>query len=263
MRLYLEVAVRSFRRHLAYRSAALAGLVTNAVFGAVIAAVYIGFYGNVEGGERVGGFGEADIVAYVWIAQSLLAVVGIFGNWDIALSIRSGDVVADLMKPFDYYGYWLAQEVGRVASQILLRFVPTFAFGAIFFDLAWPATPGHWLAFAISIVLAALVGFGVRFLFNVSAFWLTDVQGTRTLYLAVVGFFSGQYVPLVFFPDGLRLTAELLPFRAMLMSPVEAYLGLDETALVLGRQALWFGLLSLASYVMLARAVRKVVIQGG
>lgn len=263
MRLYYEVAVRSFRRHLAYRSAALAGLVTNAVFGAVIAGVYLGFYRNVAGGEQVGGFDEDGIVTFVWIAQSLLAVVGIFGNWEIGVSIRSGDVVADLMKPFDYYCYWLAQEVGRIASQVLLRMVPTFALGAVFFDLAWPGSAGRWLAFGAAVVLAALVGFAVRFLFNVSAFWLTDLQGTRSLYIATIGFFSGQYVPLVFYPEGLRLLADALPFRAMVMSPVEAYLGLDDVVLVLGRQVLWFALLSAASYAILARAVRKLVIQGG
>jgi ABC-2 type transport system permease protein len=263
VRLYLEVAVRSLRRYLAYRAAALAGLVTNAVFGAVIAAVYIAFFQNVDGGERVGGFAEDEILSYVWIAQGLLAVVAVFGWWDIARSIRTGDVVADLMKPFDYYRYWLAQDIGRAASQVLLRFIPTFTLGALVFDLALPATPERWLAFAASVVLAALVSFGIRFLFNISAFWLTDVQGIHTFYIAVTGFFSGQLVPLVFFPDWLRVVAELLPFRAMVMSPVEVFLGQGDIALILGRQALWFAVLTLGGYALLSQAVRKVVVQGG
>jgi ABC-type uncharacterized transport system permease subunit len=49
----------------------------------------------------------------------------------------------------------------------------------------------------------------------------------------------------------------------MVMSPVEALLGKRDPALVLGQQALWVAVLTLASYAVLGRAVRKVVVQGG
>jgi ABC-2 type transport system permease protein len=261
--LYVEVAVRSFRRQLAYRAAALAGLFTNSVFGGVISAVYLAFYREVNAGEQVAGYALDQVLTYVWVAQSLISVIAIWGWWDIALAIRSGDVVADLMKPFDYYLYWLSRDLGRAGSQVLLRGAPTFVVGALFFDLALPASPGRWLAFAASVPLAVLVSFGLRFLVNVSAFWLIDVIGTRAFVYAIVNFFSGQYIPLVFFPDWLRLLADLLPFRAMVMSPVEALLGTRDPALVLGQQALWVAVLTLACYAVLGRAIRRVVVQGG
>jgi ABC-2 type transport system permease protein len=263
VRLYVEVAVRSFRRHLAYRSAALAGLFTNSVFGGVISAVYLAFYREGAAGEEVAGYTIDEVLTYVWVAQALISVIAIWGWWDIALSIRTGDIVADLMKPIDYYLYWLSRDLGRAASQVLLRGLPTFVVGALLFDMALPTTPGPWLVFAASVVLAVLVSFGLRFLYNLSAFWLTDAIGTRTFVYAIVNFFSGQYIPLVFFPVWLQLLAEFLPFRAMVMSPVEALLGKRDPALVLGQQALWVAVLTLASYAVLGRAVRKVVVQGG
>ena len=45
MRLFWEVVRRSFRRHLTYRAAALAGLVTNIFFGLVRAAVLVAHTG--------------------------------------------------------------------------------------------------------------------------------------------------------------------------------------------------------------------------
>jgi ABC-2 type transport system permease protein len=262
MRLYLAIAERSFQRHLAYRAAALAGVFTNSIFGGVIAAVYLAFY-RETGEETVAGYSVDEAMTYVWVAQALLAPVAIWGWWEMAHLIRTGDVVADLMKPFDFYLYWLSQDLGRAASQILLRFLPTFAIGAIFFDLALPTSPARWLAFALSLQLAIVVSFGIRFLFNVSAFWLTDVMGIRMFSLAVVNFLSGQYVPLAFFPDWLRQIANALPFRAMFMTPIEVLLGKGSLSLLLGQQLFWIVVLTAAGYATLGRAVRKVVVQGG
>ena len=41
MRLYYEVALRAFRRATTYRVAFLAGIITNAFFGAIMSFVYI------------------------------------------------------------------------------------------------------------------------------------------------------------------------------------------------------------------------------
>ena len=105
MRLYVEVARSSFRRYLAYRSATLAGLFVNSVFGVLLASVYIALYRDREAGATVAGFALTDLLTFVWISQALIAVVSLWGWWDIAQSIQTGDVVSDLMKPFNYYGY--------------------------------------------------------------------------------------------------------------------------------------------------------------
>ena len=44
MRLYLELARRSFQQTLTYRAAALAGIFTNGVFGVMIASVFLALY---------------------------------------------------------------------------------------------------------------------------------------------------------------------------------------------------------------------------
>ena len=54
MRLYWEVAKRSFQRQLAYRAATLAGLVTNAFFGYLRGAVFMAPVCHAAGGRRLG-----------------------------------------------------------------------------------------------------------------------------------------------------------------------------------------------------------------
>ncbi len=262
MRLYLEVARRSFQRHLAYRVATLAGLFTNAVFGVFFSSVYIAFY---QGGEQtaVAGFTLPQILTFVWIGQSLLMLVYLWNWWEIAASIQSGDVVSDLMKPMDFQTYWLSRDLGRAACHWLTRFVPTFAVGALFYNLAVPGAVNTWVAFFVSVNLAILVSFGWRFLLNLTAFWYLDVRGTNMLAMLALNFFSGLLVPLAFFPEWLRAIAEWLPFRAFVMIPVEVFLGQRSPGNALAIQLVWVAVMFLLGKLMVHLSVRKVVVQGG
>lgn len=262
MRLYLEVGRRSFQRHLSYRVATLAGLFTNAVFGVFISSVYIAFY---RGGEQttVAGFTLPQILSFVWIGQSLLMLVYLWNWWEIAVAVQSGDVVSDLMKPMDFQTYWLSRDLGRAACHWLTRFAPTFAFGVLLFNVALPGGLLDWLAFFVSVNLAIVVSFGWRFLLNLTAFWLLDIRGTSMLGILVMNFFSGFLVPLSFFPDWLRTIAEWLPFRAIVMVPVEVFLGQRSAGSALSIQLAWVVVMLLLGQLALRAAMRKLVVQGG
>lgn len=262
MRLYVEVARLSFRRHLTYRSATLAGLFTNVVFGVLIASVFVAFYRDSDQPD-VAGFTVAEALTFVWAGQSMIMVLHLWGWSEIADSIKSGDVVADLMKPIDYFAYWLGRDLGRAACHTLTRLLPTLSFGAILYDLALPSTATTWLAFGASVTLAVVASFGWRFVLNLSAFWLLDVRGTQAIAVMLVNFFSGLLVPLAFFPAWLRTFADLLPFRAFVMLPIEVLLGHRPVASALALQALWAAVLALVGQGVLVLAMRKVVVQGG
>ncbi|MEA2527897.1 MAG: viologen exporter family transport system permease protein [Thermomicrobiales bacterium] len=263
MRVYVELARRSFQRHLAYRQATVAGIFTNAVFGVLIASVYGALYRSRGGEADVAGFGLSEIFAFIWIGQSLLMVVAIWGWWEMAVSIQTGNVVADLIKPINYYGYWLSQDLGRAGCHVLTRFIPTFLLGLLLYDVATPQSVARWPLFAVSVALGVLVSFAFRFMMNAAAFWMTDIAGIRATALVATTFLSGMLVPISFFPPWLRTAVELLPFRTFLMVPIDVFLGHGSAARALGLQLFWAIALSGLALLVLRRAVRKVVIQGG
>lgn len=263
MRVYVELARRSFQRHLAYRQATIAGIFTNAVFGVLIASVYGALYRSRGDATEVGGFGVNEIFTYVWIGQSLLMVIAIWGWWEMASSIQTGNVVVDLMKPVDYFGYWLSQDLGRAACHVITRFIPTFLIGALLYDVVKPGEPGRWLLFAASVTLGVVVSFAFRFMLNAAAFWMTDIAGVRAMALVATTFLSGLLVPITYMPPWLRTIVELLPFRTFVMVPIEVFLGHGSATRALGLQVFWAVALSGMALLVLRRAVRKVVIQGG
>ncbi|MGH9157078.1 MAG: ABC-2 family transporter protein [Acidimicrobiales bacterium] len=96
--------------------------------------------------------------------------------------------------------------------------------------------------------------------------WVLDGRGPISVGWLAAAFLSGMYVPLVFLPDGLASVAALLPFASMLQLPVEIFLGRHPgpgAAGVIALQVAWAAVLLGAGRLVLARAVRRVVVHGG
>lgn len=265
MRLDWELARRGYRRYAAYPGATAAGLFTNIFFGLLIAYILLAVY---DQRVEVGGYDVRDALAYVWLAQGLLSIVASFGpSWtELALRVRSGDVATDLHRPVDLQRAFFAQDVGRAAYQALWRAVPQFLLGAILFDVTIPADALRWLVFGLSVCVAVVVSFAVRFLVNLTAFWLLDYRGPALLVLTVAHLLSGLIVPLSFFPEPFGDIARSLPFAAMLQAPIDIYVGEPlggSVAGVLALQLAWAATLLLAGRVVLAAGTRKLVVQGG
>jgi ABC-2 type transport system permease protein len=262
LRLGFELARRGYRRYSAYPGATWAGVFTNTFFGLVIAYTLLAVFEQRD----VGDYDAQDAVTYAWLAQGMLMTIFLWGWFDVALRVRSGDVATDLQRPLDFQLSWLAQDLGRAAYHALFRGVPPFLIGAVLFDVLVPTEPLVWLAFVASVGLAVVTSFAYRFLFNLVAFWLLDYRGAGALAMVASTFLSGQVVPIALFPAWLALAAWALPFAAMVQAPIEVWLGHAqglELVGLLGLQAFWAATLLLLGRLVLRAGMRKLVIQGG
>jgi ABC-2 type transport system permease protein len=246
-----------------YRGAAFAGVVTNTVFGFILAYVLLAVF---EQRPHIGGFDAVDAVTFTFVAQGLLAVVGIFGTVEMAERIRTGDVTVDLCRPFDYQAWWAAVAYGRAGFLLLVRGVPPFLLGALVLDLRRPEQASTWVSFLVAVLLAVGVGFAWGFLLQLSAFWLLDVRGPNQVGWLTAQFLAGTFVPLVLFPPWLETAARSLPFAAMMQLPVEIFLEKHQGADLAGvyaHQLAWLAVLVAAGRLVLGRAERRIVVQGG
>jgi ABC-2 type transport system permease protein len=262
VRLDWEIAKRGWRRYAAYPWATAAGVFTNSIFGLLQAYILLAVYRHRA---SIGGFDAADAVTYVWLAQAMIMTVYVFSWWELAWRIRDGSIATDLLRPLDLQRYWLAYDLGRAPYHFLFRGIPPFVLGALIFRLHW-ATPLDALAFLASLSLAVVVSFGFRFIYNAVAFWLLDFRGVVTLSTTVVIFFSGMAIPLRFMPHALRELCYALPFGSVIQTPVDIWLGKRAGAALIGVLALqlfWALALLGIGRLVLRRATRKVVVQGG
>ena len=263
LRLDLEIARRSFHRYSTYRAATLAGCFTNTVFGFLRVFVLLAVV--AERGE-VGGLGARDVATYVFLSQGLISAVGTFNELELGERIRTGAVVVDFHRPVDLERYWLAEDLGRVGYQAIARGLPPFLAGALVFDLRLPTSLAQWGAVVVSVGLAAIVSFSLRFVSTLTGFWVLDARGAVQLMAALCIFLSGFLVPVNFFPAWLADIAYALPFVAILQLPAEIFLGTVSGVDVLGVlavQAFWAVALLGLGRMVLGRATRKVVVHGG
>jgi ABC-2 type transport system permease protein len=264
--LYSAVARRSFHRYSTYRAATLAGMFTNCVFGVIFSYAYLALW---DQRPHAGGYDATDAVTYVWVGQALLMTVALWGGGttdDLAGRIRSGDVAIDLYRPVGLVGWYLAGDLGRAAYHFLSRGLGPTVLGVLLFHIRLPSTPAAVVGFLVSLALAVVTSFGVRFLVACTTFWLLDQTGVRTMSGVVALFCSGMVLPLVIFPEPLKSILLALPWASYLQTPADIWLG-HRTGLDLlvglGLQVFWVVVLLALCRLMVGAATRKVVVQGG
>ncbi|WP_254716284.1 ABC-2 family transporter protein [Actinomadura sp. WMMB 499] len=256
------VCLYGFRRHAAYPLASVAEAFTNTVFGFIRAYVLLALWDARPG---LGGYDAADAVTFCFLTQALIGPVQIFGGMDLSRRIRDGDVAIDLHRPVDLQLWWLADDLGRAAGALLLRGGPPLLAGALVFPFHRPG-PAASAAFAVSLALAFLVGFALRYLVTLGAFWLHDDRGLSTVATVLSLFFSGMILPLVVFPGAFGDVAAALPWSALIQVPADVWLGAGtgtDVAAALAFQAWWAAVLLAAGALVTRAARRKLVVHGG
>lgn len=264
--LYPAVAARSFRRFSTYRSATLAGIFTNSVFGLIYSYAYIELW---QQAPHAGGYDVHDAVTYVWLGQSLLMTVALWSGGttdDLTERIRSGDVAIDLYRPVPLLWWYYAADLGRATYHFLSRGLAPSLVGLALFGIYPPASPVAGVAFLVSVTLAVTVSFAIRFLVASSAFWVLDSSGIKLVSGVFAMFLSGMTLPLNLFPGWFGTLVNALPWAAFVQVPIDVYLGRHagtDVLAALGFQVLWAVVLLGAGLLVLQRATRKVVVQGG
>ncbi len=263
MRLFFELFKRSFQRAVTYRAATIAGLLTNLFFGLLRAAVMVALYGARP---DVSGLSLQAAITFTGVSQAIIACLNLFGSYEIMESVSSGEIAADLLKPYSYFGMWMARDLGRSVSNFVLRGLVLMVGYAALFRITAPTTIVQWLALLVALVLAWAVSFAWRFLVNLAAFWSPEARGIGRMAFGVTMFLSGFLWPLRFFPDWFVSLCNLTPFPAMVNTVIEVYLGgVSGPALAqaLLTQAIWLVILIVVAQLVMRAGVRRLVIQGG
>lgn len=262
-RLYLAVAVGGFRRYATYQVATAAGVFTNTVFGVILVYTYLALWDQKP---HLGGYDQAQAVTYVWLGQCLYATLAIQGGGaekDLMDRIRTGEIAVDLYRPADLQLWWLAGDMGRALFQMVGRGVVPFLFGAVFFPMALPTEVTPWAAFVVTLLLAAVVSFAIRYLAALSVFWLLDGMGVNQALMITGIFFSGMVLPLNAFPGVFGEVVRALPWAAQIQMPADVLMGERAPLGAFAFQAVWAVVLLAAGRIVQSAATRRVVVQGG
>lgn len=260
---YAAFAAAGFRRFAAYRQAMLAAVFTNSMFGFLRCSVLLALAGH----GAISGYDDAQLATFVWVGQGLIGVVLLWAPTELADRIRTGHVVADLLRPVDLVWQLLAADLGRAGFAVLTRLVGPVVVGALAFRLYAPSRPATYALFALSMLLATIVCFGCRFLVNAASYWLLDARGPQVAWTLLSAVLGGLYFPLWFLPRAGALALILgTPFPSIMQLPLDVLVErgpLSAQLVMIAVQIAWAAnILALCRWVQ-RRGELKLVVQGG
>lgn len=254
----------ALRQQLQYRSAMMAGVVTQIAFGLIYTMVYQAFFRE--------GQGRADLtlmqtVSYVWLSQGTYRMMPWSGLRDIETMMRDGRIAFELTRPRDLFGMWYARAMALRTAPLLGNLPLVLAAALLMPGEFALRLPIEFLPLgALSLLLAMLLTSAVTVALTGSYFWTISGQGINRIVPMLGSLMAGNVVPLGLFPAGVRQVLRALPFASMLDAPLRILVGavnLQQALELVGLQMAWLiGLLALGRCVIHA-GVRKCVVQGG
>jgi ABC-2 type transport system permease protein len=205
-----------------------------------------------SGKVELGGFHYREMIAYLLltnISRMFSSMPGLAGG--IAREVREGTLKRYLIQPLDLVGFLLASRVAHKVAYITMSFIPyalLFYLCRGYFD-AFP-DPLTLAAYAVSLVLAFLVGFFFEVSVGMVGFWFLEVKSLLYIVMTLNFFISGHMLPLDLLPQPWSGLLKVLPFQYMAYFPAVVFLGKIkgwELALHLGLELLWaVGFMALA-----------------
>lgn len=267
MKKYLSFFRLRFQMGLQYRTAALAGIVTQFAWGFMEIMVFSAFY---RADAAAFPMSLSATASYIWMQQAFLAF---FAAWmiegEIFDSIVNGNIAYELCRPVDIYNMWFARSVANRMSRAVLRCFPILLVAVFLpapYGLSAPKDALHFILFAVTLLLGLAVMVAFCMLIYVLTFFTISPQGLRMLFVSSVEFLAGAVIPLPFFPEKIQTVMELLPFAAMQNVALRIYSGSMEggemkRAILL--QVFWAVVIVAAGKILCRAALKKVTVQGG
>lgn len=267
MKQYTSFFRMRFLAGLQYRTAAAAGVCTQLVWGMMELLLFHAFYRTAP---ELMPMDIQALCSYIWIQQATFSL-WIIHVWETELfqSVQTGAVAYELIRPTDLYTMWTVRSFALRISRGLPRGIPVLLVGCLIpapYGLRLTISPAVFCVFVVSMLLCLWLCVAMCMLCYTLTFFLTDFKGIYTFFPAACEIFSGDLLPLPFFPPALRKFAELSPFGSMQNVPLRIFGGDIAGAAIaqaVGLQFFWCVTMTGLGYFLMNRGLRRTVIAGG
>lgn len=172
------------------------------------------------------GYSQSAMLTYILLSSVVSAIVFSSLVGQVGDEINKGDLSNYLLKPINYFAYWLARDVGDKTMNIFFSIIEVTV---IILLLKPPIfiqnNVCYILLSLLAIILAIISYFLMNFLLGLIGFWSSDVWAPRFIFFTIYAFFSGGIFPLDIIPKHFFIFFQILPFFYLLYFPIKLYLG--------------------------------------
>ena len=198
-------------------------------------------------GGQVTGYSKTEIISYYIAVTFTILFTSTYVSNQIRQDIHRGNLNHYLARPNNYLFFRfinvLAQNYISLVVAAIILIIAKFIF-----TINSPNSLTSLLIFAAFTVIAFLMAFFLQAILGLATFWTGENSSLRNLYYLIFSVFTGELAPLSLFPNYLKKTAELLPFKFMIYVPAQAFLkkiSIPELAGLFGSALIWLVVLFL------------------
>lgn len=268
IRIYLPFTLNEFKRNLAYKGSFYLFILCSTFTAFISYYLWMAIYGSSETGV-LGGLTRDEMVVYVFMTYITSSIVSVGLTKYINEDVREGTVAVNLIKPIDYRMSLIAKSLGTAAYNFLVPTVFIWIGLEIYKVSALgmkAASLSTIILYCVSTLFSILIFLLFDFCFGMMAFLTTYMFGLNMAKGAILGFLTGQLIPISFFPEVLQRVFDFLPFSSMNYTPVMIYLGKytgSDLAAVLVRQAVWVIILYVLGTYLWKKITKRLIVLGG
>lgn len=249
MHKYWQVFKIGYEHAIAYRGRTVIWVLHDLFFVFIMPFVWL----MAEPGEN-----QAMIVSYFIGVASLNNLVAAHLDEHVGLEIREGRFTNLFIKPISYFWAKVIHELAwRLNSTLIflpifiavILFLPQYIFinhDTVRLILTFVALCFSFLLFAVFTLVVGL-----------TAFFTEENKAISDFFWVLMMLFSGEFAPLAFFPDWLRVVAEIFPFRYLVSFPLEIYFNQINSGKI------FLGFLNLFFWLILSLIIYRLFYQKG
>ncbi len=262
MEKYWIVFKKSLKSELAYRSAALWGMLSAALGFLVQVFLWRALLGTGVRSDT----SFPDMLLYLLINSFMLELTRANVAGMIETAMVDGTISMELLRPISYKGYMLSQTLGKNIYGALTATAPVLVLSLFFMPGAVLPDAVHILLFFPSALLGIALMFEVTYLAGLLAFWLQRCWFIRFYLYGFQSIFGGTMVPIWFYPEFLKAASYWLPFRYMTFEPINIFLmktPVEQAWVPILAAFLWLVGLSMADKLVWRAATKRLTVNGG
>ncbi len=220
--------------------------------------MYFLWFALLTSGGNEFGYSQQLLLTYIIGTYFLQSIVFSTRTQMIGMDINQGDLSNYLMRPVNYFRYYMAKDIGDKSMNI---FCSTIELSIFFYILRPPffiqMNDLQVILFLLSIIIAVVIFFLLSSLMGFVGFWSQDIWSVRFIFGIIINFFAGGYFPLDLLPKNVFAIFQALPFQYLLYFPMKIYLGQLSFA------EIWIGFVYSSFWVISLMFVTRLIWQKG
>lgn len=261
--MYLEFLKKRFKQQFSYRANTILLIIVSFIRLFVTMSIWSALYRNKI---EVDGISKSDMLTYVLVVQFVSVFVELPVSAYIAQRSKDGNLSIDLIRPINLKLCVIFDSLGNLLYELIWYTIPMMIVGSILWSISISIDFIKTIFFILSIIIAMILYSTMEYIMGLTSFWTKTDFHIKWIIGAFMTLFSGEFIPLWFYPPLLREISNFLPFKYFVFEPINILLGkanMQETLKIIFIQLLWLALLLFIEQIVWHFAEKVITVQGG